>query len=252
MTEKMEAARKGRKGGDPNPLYYKVQLELKRMTESGKWAPGDVIPPEKKIAEEQGVSLGTVRKAILNLVAEGYLYRVQGKGTMVAGTTMIRENLRYYRFFKDFGYKEAILKIKLLDISTIPAQERINRLLKMNAKGRLYLLRRRFTSQGTPLLYSISYLPRALLAGLDEFSRYRLEKVPVYISVEDKFGIPTVANQEMITAAAADQETAQVLEVEPGSPLLKIEMLSLTHKRKPYEYRITYVVTDRLKVLREY
>jgi len=70
------------KAKDPNPIYYKLQLELKDKIESRNWIPGDIIPPESKIAKEHNVSLGTIRKAILNLVSDGYLYRIQGKGTI--------------------------------------------------------------------------------------------------------------------------------------------------------------------------
>ncbi|HBD09410.1 MAG TPA: hypothetical protein DCZ69_14235, partial [Syntrophobacteraceae bacterium] len=83
---------------DGRPMHYRLQQEIRRGIESGQWAPGSVIPPERKMAQEFGVSLGTVRTAILNLVAEGLLYRIQGKGTMVAGSKMIRESIRYYRF----------------------------------------------------------------------------------------------------------------------------------------------------------
>ncbi len=250
-TRGMEAGR-ARMGDDPNPIYYKLQLDLQNKIESGEWKPGDIVPPERKIAEDYGVSLGTVRKAVLNLVAEGLLHRIQGRGTTVTGTVMIRDNLLYYRFLTDFPSKEAVLKIELLSLSTTPAVPRINRLLKARPKDDLYLLRRRFSSQGRPVLYSVSYLPKSLLDGLEDLPRHNFEKVPFYLAVEDKFGIPTVANHELIGSVAAEPEVAGVLSVEPGKPLLMIEMLALTHKKRPYEYRISYCLTDRYRVFREY
>ena len=130
-----------------------------RRIESGQWAPGSVIPPERKMAEDYGVSLGTVRTAILNLVSEGLLYRIQGKGTLVSGTRMIRESIRYYRFVSDFGRKEAVPKLKLLDIETIENRPDINRRLKIRAGESLYRLRRLVLITGKPVVYAISYLP---------------------------------------------------------------------------------------------
>lgn len=252
MNEK-DAHRAYIKKEDPSPLYYKFQIELKKKIESDQFAPGDMIPPERKIAKEYNISLGTVRKAILNLVSEGFLYRIQGKGTMVAGSSIIRKNIRYYRFRKDFFDKNnPNHKIKLLDISKIPGEVKINHLLKIKPQKDLYLIKRRFIHQTIPYIYSISYLEYDKFSSLKKFSRFHFEKVPFYTFLEDKFGIPTLSNRELISAVAAEQEVAEVLSIIPGDLVLKIEMLSYTYKKKPYEYRICYCLTENRSLLREY
>ena len=80
--------------GGPVPLYFRIQTEIRKKIESGVWLPGEKIPSENEIAEGYRVSLGTVRRAIQELVADGQLYNMQGKGTMVAGTNVKREALR--------------------------------------------------------------------------------------------------------------------------------------------------------------
>ena len=92
--------------GDPTPAYYKLQMMLQKEIENGRWVPGQAIPPERALAESHQLSVGTVKKAILNLVNQGYLYRIQGKGTFVAGMTLQPESLRYYRFLEDFSDEE--------------------------------------------------------------------------------------------------------------------------------------------------
>jgi DNA-binding GntR family transcriptional regulator len=74
-----------RKVGNPTPAYFKLQKQLQDEIESGRLAPQERVPPERRLAELHKVSIGTVTKAILNLVNQGYLYRVQGSGTFVAG-----------------------------------------------------------------------------------------------------------------------------------------------------------------------
>ena len=92
---------KGR-NGNLVPIYYRLQNDLREHIESGKWVPGKAISPAKKIADNYGISLGTAHKAILNLVNEGYLYRTQGVGTFVAGTTIRRESLRCIKDAREF------------------------------------------------------------------------------------------------------------------------------------------------------
>lgn len=237
---------------DGRPIHYRLQQEIRRGIESGQWAPGSVIPPERKLAQEYGVSLGTVRTAILNLVSEGLLYRIQGKGTMVAGSKMIRESIRYYRFVGDFGRKEAIPKLEFLDLIVVEGRSGINRRLKMHDPGSLYRLRRLVLVSGKPTVYSLSYLPCRLFPGLDEFPRSRFEKVPLYLALEDHFGLPTLSNSDLISAALADAETAALLRITEDRPILTVEMLAFTYRNRPYEYRISHCLTGDRKLLRNY
>lgn len=233
-------------------MHYRLQQEIRRRIESGQWVPGSVIPPERKMAEEYAMSLGTVRTAILNLVSQGLLYRIQGKGTIVAGTRMIRENIRYYRFTGDFGRREAVPQLKFLDLTKVEGRLEINRRLKSGMTEALYRLRRLVLISKRPAVYSVSYLPCRLFAGLEEFPRSRLEKVPLYLALEDHFGLPTLSNSELISVVSAEAEAAAILCIAEGLPILAVEMLAFTYRNRPYEYRISYCLTEGRKLLRKY
>ena len=129
---------------NPTPVYYQVQLELKKQIEEGHWLPGEKIPTEKKLADLYSLSTGTIRQAIMNLVNEGYLYRVAGKGSFVKGTVLRRKNLRYYRMLRHFqDNDEANLTIKFLSLKKIePGQDHI-RCLNLRQNQKIYQLSRR-------------------------------------------------------------------------------------------------------------
>jgi GntR family transcriptional regulator len=204
------------------------------------------------MAEEYTVSLGTVRTAILNLVSEGLLYRIQGKGTLVAGTTTIRENIRYYRFIRGFGKRETTLKIEFLALTILEGRSEINRHLKINPDEELYLLSRLIVLSEKPIVRSLSYLPRRLFPDLEKFPSSRFEKIPLYIAIEDHFGLPTLSNSELIAAVSADAEIAAILQIPQGWPILAVEMLAFTYRNRPYEYRISHCLTEGLKLFRSY
>jgi GntR family transcriptional regulator len=233
-------------------MHFRLQQEIRRRIESGQWVPGSVIPAERKISQEYAVSLGTVRTAILNLVSEGLVYRIQGKGTIVAGTRMTRENIRYYRFAGDFGIREAVPQLKLLDVMKVEGQKDINRRLKSDKDDELYRLRRVILISRKPAVYSVSYLPCRLFPDLEGFPRSRFEKVPLYMTLEDHFGLPTLSNSELISVVSADSEAATLLQVAEGMPILAVEMLAFTYRNRPYEYRISYCLTEGRKLLRIY
>jgi GntR family transcriptional regulator len=236
----------------PFPRYYRIQMEIRKRIESGVWLPGEMIPTESRIAEDHHVSLGTVRRAIQDLVTDGLLYRMQGKGTLVAGTNLKRETLRYYRFKEDFTKKEVSHRIVLLSLEKISGRADINRLLKVSRDMELYLLKRIFVRFGKPVVYSISYLPVGIVPGLEELSCHRIERVPLYLALENKYGIPTKENEELIAVAPADSEVAEVLHVAENSPLLRIDMLCFTYRKKPYEFRTSWCATGSYKLVRTY
>ncbi|MBB4441444.1 DNA-binding GntR family transcriptional regulator [Rhizobium leguminosarum] len=70
------------------PLYHRLRLALEKAILSGKLKEGDVLYPERDLAEHVRVSRVTVRKAIDHLVQEGFLVRRRGSGTFVAGSAV--------------------------------------------------------------------------------------------------------------------------------------------------------------------
>ncbi|MED3803351.1 GntR family transcriptional regulator [Lysinibacillus xylanilyticus] len=66
------------------PLYHQLKQRLSAKIQSGEWKPEDKIDSENQLMEMFRVSRNTAKKAIEELVQEGKLYRIQGKGTFVA------------------------------------------------------------------------------------------------------------------------------------------------------------------------
>jgi GntR family transcriptional regulator len=244
-------SRKPEKQQDFTPLYFQLGQELKQDIEEGRWAVGQVIPSARQIAKDRSLSLGTVQKAIGELVNAGYLYRVRGKGTFVAGTTIRRESLRYYRMRPGFNAKDPNWKIKVTGLEVIDGQPLINRQLQVRGQNKLYRLGRIFAAQGVPLVYSISYLPKKMFKDFETKAMRGMEKSTFYELVEKVYGMPTLFNRELFDLAECDQETADALGLDVGRPVLKIEMLSHTFKDRPYEYRISYCLTGQRRLYRE-
>lgn len=65
------------------PLYKKIQEDIKRLIAIGKLREGDRVPSEKELSERYRVSQITSKNALVGLMEEGLLVRIQGKGTFV-------------------------------------------------------------------------------------------------------------------------------------------------------------------------
>ena len=70
-----------RSGG---PLYLRIKGELAARLRSGDIPPNAPFPSERTLCEEFGVSNITVRRALLELVRDGLIYRQPGVGSFAA------------------------------------------------------------------------------------------------------------------------------------------------------------------------
>jgi len=237
--------------GAPLPVYYRLQEALRGKIEDGQWKPGEAIPSERLITEEYKISIGTVKKALGNLVDEGYLYRMQGKGTFVGRSILRQKSLRYYRLVTEFGNDMADLEVRILGIREVKGFVPANRFLRIDADQPLFEMKRLFSSDEKPVVYAVSYIPKSMFMDFEKTSASRLENSTFYEVIEKDYGLPTIKNQELFGAAPADAKTAGVLKIGKGEPVLTIEMLSYTYRNVPYEYRWSYCVTSRHRIFAE-
>lgn len=66
------------------PLYEMVKAQIKLKVESGEWQANHRIPSENEIVEMLGVSRMTANRALRELATEGFIVRIQGRGSFVA------------------------------------------------------------------------------------------------------------------------------------------------------------------------
>ncbi|WP_079910842.1 GntR family transcriptional regulator [Paenibacillus sp. 32352] len=73
------------------PKYMQLKQEILTWLQSGKLKPDDQMPTEHEIAEQFQMSRQTVRQTFGVLEQEGWIYRVQGKGTFVSNPQTARK-----------------------------------------------------------------------------------------------------------------------------------------------------------------
>jgi len=66
------------------PRYVQVRQWVERQIATGYWKSGDVLPPERELAQQLGVSPLTVSRALQGLAREGIVTRKRRVGTVVA------------------------------------------------------------------------------------------------------------------------------------------------------------------------
>lgn len=68
---------------DKTPMYQYIMNDIKQKIESGELKPHDPLPTQIDLAKEYNTSEITSRRALSDLVQEGYVYRIRGKGSFI-------------------------------------------------------------------------------------------------------------------------------------------------------------------------
>jgi GntR family transcriptional regulator len=188
------------------------------------------------LAQRFKVSQGTLRKAIDELAAENLLVRRQGKGTFVATHSEERVQYRFLRLQADDGEDAVRMERQFLECRRVRAPADVARALDLKSGESAVQIRRTLSQRGRPVVFDDIWLPGHLFRGLtaERLSEWR---GPLYGMFETEFGVRMIRAEEKIRAVAADDASAALLRVPPGTPLLSVERLSLTYGERPVELR---------------
>jgi len=224
------------------PLYRTVEQHLRERIASGELGPGDLIPSEPQLARQLGVSAGTVKRGIENLVNQRLLYRHQGKGTYVS---RIDFNNSLFRFFSYGGHDGAPIRIHKTtpERAVLPCPVQVARQLQVPAGSDAVYLQRVGYDGELAVLFERSWWIADLVRGLEKEDVH----IPdlLYAVVVEKFGLPVLRAEETLTAEAADERAAELLQIEPGAPLVVLRRLTYTGGDRPIEFRVTRGRADR-------
>ncbi|NDP41450.1 MAG: GntR family transcriptional regulator [Aromatoleum sp.] len=223
------------------PLYKDVKRQMMELLTRGEWKPGEAIPAERRLSERFGISIGTVRKAIDELVGENILIRQQGRGTFVA--THNRDRLLFYFFHvvAEEGPKE-YPDVRLQQFAKGKADRVAADRLGVEIGDAVFRIRNLLRLGGTPVIVDDIVLPAARFPGLDE-KQFRERPSTIYNLYQEAFGISVVRTSERLSATLADADSAALLDLEKNAPLLQIRRVALTYNEVPVEYRVSHVNT---------
>ncbi|KIS25889.1 hypothetical protein TV39_17695 [Arthrobacter sp. SPG23] len=207
--------------------------------------PGDALLGERQLEEQFGVSRITVRRAISDLVQDGALVRIKGKGTFVSHG-LVRSTLHLASFNEDMRAAGFEPSTRVITAATAAPPAAASEHLGLPPGHEAYQVRRLRLANGAPVSVDESWLPPELLPDLlsEDLtgSLYRVLAAS---------GHPVQHVEQTVEAAAAPEEIAVLLDIEPGSPVLLFRRRSFTGQEDPgtpIEYSVSTYRSDRYQV----
>lgn len=225
------------------PLYKDVKRRLTDALTHGEWKPGSAIPAERRLSERFRISVGTVRKAIDELVAENILIRQQGRGTFVASHNRDRETFYFFHVVPERGPK-LYPEVRLQSFGRAKAGRAAAEALALEPGDPVFRIRNVLHLDGVPIIVDDIALPALKFAGLTE-RQFRDRRSTIYSLYQEAFGISVVKTRERLRAARAGAACAALLGVSAAAPLLQIRRVALSYRDAPVEYRVSLVNTER-------
>lgn len=224
------------------PLYMQIKDLLMERIHTGEWSPGTFIPSEAALATTYQVSVGTLRKALNELVAENVVVRQQGKGTSVATHDGDHALFRFFNICRPDGERclpvSIVLGRKVRKASAQEAQA-----LGLQPGAKVIHISRTRELDGKPAIYEDITLCAERFIGLER----QPEVLPntLYRLYQQRFGATVAHADERIFAISADASQALVLGIDVGAPLLQIVRIALDYQGRAIEKRVSVVSTQR-------
>lgn len=228
----------------PVPLYHQVYSALRREIDGGRWKSGDRLPTERELGEFYGCSLVTVRRALDELVREGQIYRVRGRGTFVSESPVERQLAELTSFTAEMAVRglepRTIVLTQEVTESTPSTADRLG-----IASGLpVYSIERLRIAGDEPLLLEHVFLPEYLFPGLLSLD---LGSSSLYTHLSQRFGVDLVSGHQTIQPALPSAREAALLKQERSEPVLLIRLISRNADGRPIEYCRTVVKGSRAK-----
>lgn len=207
------------KDSSPVPLYKQIVEDIKSNIVLGNYHKGEKIPSEFELSSMFSVSRVTVRRAIEELVKEGYLESRQGKGTFVTyqqAPNKIRQRKGPLAFSMAHAEDDAKSSTQVVGRSmvSIPPEERP--FFGSSGDSAVLILCVR-SVEDTPILAEQVMLP---YEGFSFLLKEQLDGTTPTELMRDYAGLePSTFSNHTIEVVTANTAMASSLDVSPGEPL---------------------------------
>ncbi len=229
----------------PIPLYYQLKEILLEYIKNHHTDFENPIPPEVELSEHFGISRPTARQAINELVVEGYLYRVKGKGTFIAKPKIKQDFLHVLDNFNNEMKKKGLTpSTKVLDLKIIKSDEKVSTALNIALGSDVIQLIRVRCADKEPIVFVTTYLPKDKCIGI---LKENMNTESLYKLLEEKYGLVIARATRTLETILAGEYEARLLQVEKGAPIQFFESIAYLSDDTAIEYSLAKYRGDRNK-----
>ena len=216
----------------PIPLYFQLKRLLVERITDGSLRPGDMLPTEDQLQEEHGLSRTTVRQALKELEMEGLIVRQRGRGTFVAKPKYSHSPASNHTLTSVLLAQGAQPGWQVLSAGMAPASDDVAARLQVTPGVLVYRLRRLRLADDEAIGYHVTHVAPAFQDAVDELQLSERDSLQYLRSNGALTGSQA---SRILEAIPAPGDAADLLNIEPGSPMLMIRRLLVSQGGAPIE-----------------
>jgi GntR family transcriptional regulator len=228
-------------------LHVQISDAIRARIVSGEWGRDHRLPPEPLLAEEIGVSRGTLRRALATLIDEGLLTQIPGRGTFVAAVVLEpATDQKLSTLSEDFASQGIELDTRVLSSRVEEPPTSVARLLQLPPGGRALRLVRVRAAGGTPIALLHNYVRVDLAPGIEgvDFTTTTLFGV-----LEGRFGLGIASARRSFSAVTAPDEVVDALGLPDRMPVQYLEQVTFLGDGRAIEYSDVWIDSRQLRVV---
>ena len=224
------------------PLHRQLRALLEARIVASELVPGDMLPTEEELRAIYGVSRTTVRQALSDMAEEGLITRTRGRGTVV---TRPRANPAIsYHLHVPASPPEHDPHWLVISAAWEPTPPDVALRLRVEPGTHAYRLQRLAMAYSHVVGYHRATVSPAF-AGLIDEGLLTVGGTLHYLNRDDALKIFTA--DRIVEAVPADTRIADMLSVEAGAPVMRIQRLVISNEGQPVEDLLAFYRGDRFQ-----
>jgi GntR family transcriptional regulator len=226
------------------PAYQTLRDQIRDEIAAGRYRDGARLPTETELVARHGLSRQTVRRAFQDLVAEGVVFRVPGRGTYASE--------RGRRYLRQLGSIEDLMSLS--DDTTMEVLAGLRRRVDVDAASRLrldddvvYSVVFRRLHDGVPFVLTTVHLVPSVAQPVLTSSALADGAVGTHTVIgllEPHLAEPIAEAAQSITAAPADDLVADAVGCEAGHPMLRVDRVYSDSGGRPVELSVSHFLPE--------
>lgn len=200
------------------PLYHQIYLILRDGIANGRYGKDAMVPGEQELTTMFGVSRITAKRALDELAVAGLVVRERGRGTRVRAETPPPIHSSVEGLLENLMAMGLTTEVRLLQFSYVAAPRDVAAALGCAPGTTVQHAVRMRLLEGEPFSHLTTYVPEHIGRSYD---REDLASTPL-LALLERCGVVVSSAEQTITAVLADSRVALALNVEMGSPLLRL------------------------------
>lgn len=232
--------------GAPKPIYLQIAEGISSVLAGGVVPAGYILPPERVLCEQFGVSRMTLRQAMGLLEREGLIESRRGLGTIITNSRLRKQQQEMRSFSEEIRERGGRPETRLVSLDlAIPASS-VREFFELREDQKVYEIQRLRLNDGEPLALELARIPEWLCRGLERFD---LAKTSLYQVLEESYGLQLQTCSEEISAELPNSQYRKLLSLPRNTAVLVVSRKTYGGDGRPVEFTRSVYRGDRYSAI---